>query len=86
MVGVFNETERIGRVRAKLWNNNEFSLQEIENKTTVITDKDHPEKQQAERVIQEIKNAGINLGEVVYQDNRGEKTDWLVSIILCPSK
>ncbi len=82
---VFNKAPRIGSIRVKKWKNtSEFPLQELERKTTVITDKNHPEKKDAEVITSRIEAEVKDIPLVKYQDNRGNSTPWQVNIILCP--
>lgn len=83
---VVGETDKTGRIRGKLWRNyNEFSIEQLKGKTTVITDKGHGEKEDADRIMTAIKDAKVTIPEVIDKDNPIEKkTPWLVSIVLCP--
>jgi hypothetical protein len=81
----FNNIDRTGSIRVKKWESiSEFSNQELSGKTTIITDKNHPEKSDAERIINAIKTKVQNLPPVNYQDNRGQSSPWRISIVLCP--
>jgi hypothetical protein len=81
----FDNIDRTGSIRVKKWEKlSEFSSQELSGKTTVITDKNHPEKSDAERIINAIKTKVKDLPPVNYQDNRGESSPWRISIVLCP--
>jgi hypothetical protein len=85
MLDTLDKTPKIGRVRARLWKKeDEFSVEQLKERTTIITDKNHPEREQAERIVQEFKSKNLPIPKVDYQYNNGEKSDWLVSIVLCP--
>lgn len=85
-IQAFDSSTRIGTIRVKKWTDtSKFSLAQLTGKTTVITDKNHPEKKEAERVIKEIKNKVEKLPLINYQDEPGSsKSIWQVSIVLCP--
>lgn len=81
----FKSIDRTGSIRVKKWEKlSEFFSQELSGKTTVITDKNYPEKSDAERIINAIKTKVKDLPPVNYQDNRGESSPWRISIVLCP--
>lgn len=85
MLNTLDKTPRVGRVRVRLWKKeDEASIKQLKGKTTIITDKNHLEKEQAGRIVQAFKLANLTIPEVYYQDNNEEKSDWLVSIVLCP--
>jgi len=82
---VFDAAQRTGTIRVKKWQNtSEFTYTDLQQKITVITDKNHPEKQQAERIVKELKNKVKDIPPVDYQDERGKSSSWQVSIVLCP--
>jgi hypothetical protein len=81
----FDKSKRIGSIRIKKWDNlSEFSLQELSRKTTVLIDKNHDEKKDAETIINEIVTNVKDLPPVNYQDNRGKRSPWRISIVICP--
>ena len=82
---VFDKTKRIGRIRVKIWNNNEFSTDQLKNKVTFIVHKD--EKEEAKRIVDEIQGSPmpVSIPEISYQDDPSKKTDWLIKMVLCPS-
>jgi hypothetical protein len=81
----FDESKRIGSIRVKKWENlSEFSLQELSGKITVITDKNHDEKKDAETIINKIMTNVKDIPPVNYQDNRGKSSPWRISIVVCP--
>jgi hypothetical protein len=82
---VFDKTEKIGRIRVKIWNNNEFSTDQLKNKVTLIVYKD--EKDEAKRIVDEIQRSPmpVSIPEISYQDDPSKKIDWLVKMVLCPS-
>ncbi len=81
----FDGIDRTGSIRVKKWENiSELSSEELSGKTTVITDKNHLEKRDAERIINAIETKVKDLPPVNYHDNRGESSPWRVGIVLCP--
>ncbi len=81
----FGGIDKTGSIRVKMWDRlSGLSDQELSGKTTVITDKSHPETSDARRTMSAIRNKVANLPPVIYQDNRGQGSPWKISIVLCP--
>lgn len=85
VVDVFNKEDTgVGRLRAKLWGAyDEISYEKLKGKTTLIFDKDHPEFGQKDRV-EELLGRVNELPDISLSDNEGVRSEWLISIVLCP--
>ncbi len=59
----------------------EISRSELSGKTSVIFDADHPERNEVGRVVEAI--SAMNFQRVVSLENRGAKTEWLISVVFC---
>lgn len=86
---IFNnlvDTGRVGQVRLREWNMyKEIPLNELRDRVTIIVDKGHDESKEIPR-LQEALGDSKNLPEVRIVENRGKRTEWLISLIVCPSQ
>lgn len=81
------KSNELGEVRFRLWGDklyDEVSYNELLGLTTIIIDKNHGEASELHQLKKRMKKI-TDMLPVKVIDNRGTKTEWRISIILCPS-
>jgi hypothetical protein len=79
-------TGRIGRVRLRHWSlYDEIPLGELEDRVTIIVDRDHAEAGEIPRIKTALA-AGVPDEQFQVIPNRGSLSEWFISIIVCPAR
>jgi hypothetical protein len=78
------EASNVGNIRISLWNKfEEYSMDELKGKTTVIVDASHPEVGELPQ-LKKLIGAIPNIPQIVEAPNKGPVTRWRISVVLCP--
>ncbi|WP_415896802.1 hypothetical protein [Neptuniibacter sp. QD57_21] len=80
-----SEHGEFGESKYKSWGPTlykEVAEEELSGKATVIIDFDHPEYAEREVIHRQLKSVNGQL-PIVFMDNRGSRTPWRLSVILC---
>ena len=84
VISRFANATQVGRIRPKIWSAyDEVSYMELKGKTTIIVDSKHDEEKKVP-IIKALLEDVNDLPTVVEKTNLGSRSEWLISIVLCP--